>query len=103
MPGAATGSGIAVVNWGDSLGLHIRVYYQDTGGLIHEQSAESGQWQTDHSFGAAPGSGLAVARWHDVANGPHLRVYYQDPQNVIREQCYDTGAWVTGSFVVPTQ
>jgi hypothetical protein len=82
---------------------HLRVYYQDTGGLIHEQSADSGQWQTDHSFGAAPGSGLAVARWLDAASGPHRRVYYQDTQNVIREQCYDTGVWVTGSFVVPTQ
>jgi kumamolisin len=104
-PSAAPGTSLAAVSWSDAGtgAAHLRVYYQDTGGLIHEQSAESGQWQPDRSFGAAPGSGLAVARWLDIANGAHLRVYYQDPENVIREQCYDTGAWVTGSFVVPTQ
>jgi hypothetical protein len=103
-PAAAPVTGLAAVTWSDAGTnvAHLRVYYQDTGGLIHEQSADSGQWQTARSFGAAPGSGLAATSWHDPSGG-HVRVYYQDPQNVIREECYDTGAWVTGSFVLPTR
>ena len=104
-PSAAPGTHLTGVTFSDpgSNVAHLRVYYQDTGGLIHEQSADSGQWQTDRSFAAAPGSGLAVARWLDVASGPHLRIYYQDTLNVIREECYDTGAWATGLFVAPTR
>jgi kumamolisin len=105
-PAATPGTGLAAVFWSDPAptnASHLRVYYQDPGGLICEQSADGGQWQTDRSFAAAPGSGLAAAHWLDITRGAHVRVYYQDPQNVIREQCYDTGAWLTGQFVLPTR
>jgi hypothetical protein len=101
--GAAPGTSVAAAQWFDRSGIHIRVYYQDMGGNIDEQSADSGQWQTDRSFAAAPGSGLAAAHWLDIIRGAHVRVYYQDSQNVIREQCYDTGAWAAGQFVLPTR
>ena len=44
VPGAAPGSGIAVVSWADGGGVHLRAYYQDAQNTIREQCYDSGAW-----------------------------------------------------------
>jgi hypothetical protein len=102
VPGAAPGSGIAVVSWADGSGVHMRAYYQDAQNTIREQVYENGRWGPGAviAAGAAPRGGIAAVQWSD-ASGIHLRVYYQDAQNTVREQCFD-GGWQPGhQFTAP--
>jgi hypothetical protein len=46
VPGAAPGSGIAVVSWADGGGVHMRAYYQDAQNTIREQCYDSGAWMS---------------------------------------------------------
>jgi hypothetical protein len=100
-PIATTSFGAAAVQWGDSSGDHLRVYYQDAQGALREQATDAGKGWYAGQFSvpsAAAGSGLAAVHWSD-SSGDHLRIYYEDPADTLHEQATDPGkGWYAGGF-----
>jgi kumamolisin len=102
LPAAASGSGLAVLQWSDGDGVHLRVFYQNPENWIREHCFDGNEWQPGGTLAAAaPGSNLAASMWTDV-NGSHVRVYYLDGDHAIREHCYDGGGWQPGTTSLPT-
>lgn len=81
---------------------NLRVYYQQSSGVISELQYSGGlTWgQLTLPVSPAPlmGTSLAAISWGDVS----IRLYYQDQQCFLREMQYE-GGWQAGSLKVPAK
>lgn len=91
------GHSIAATAWSD---WHMRVYFQNDEGGVHEAIHDDGVWKNGLSrnalFGARPQSPLAAISWH---SGQQIRIYYLNHENIIHEYCYWAGkGWYAGNL-----
>lgn len=103
---ATPGSGLAAVVFGKDIdghgaaGVHIRVYYQESGTTTVRELGNDGSWYNGalSISGAAGPTGLAaVAYWFQ--NETQLRVYYQAQDLSLKEYGYNEGSkWFQGGF-----
>jgi Fungal fucose-specific lectin len=97
-------TGLAAIQWDDDVhGLQVRIYYQNTSGVVEEIVYTNGNWQPAPGAGtaseAARGSSLAAVYFN--SGGPNVRVYYQDTNGMVREKTWPE--WADGPLRQPAQ
>jgi Fungal fucose-specific lectin len=97
-------TGLAAIQWDDDVhGLQVRIYYQNTSGVVEEIVYTNGNWQPAPgactASEAARGSSLAAVYFN--SGGPNVRVYYQDTNGMVREKTWPE--WADGPLRQPAQ
>jgi hypothetical protein len=101
-PTPARGTALAALAW--ESGSQIRLYYQDTSGILRELVLKNGAQPVPYMGGCpqnpayrgyAPNllTGLAAIQWHDDVHGLQVRIYYQNASGVVEEIVYTNGNW----------
>lgn len=93
-------AGLAAVVFGDEKGgVHLRVYYQETGTHAIKELANDGHWHNGELSltGAITGTNLAAVAYNFKQQN-QIRLYYQALDLSLKEYCYDNSGWSPGGF-----